>query len=71
MGKSNTDNKRSSINSYLAAGFGAIFSRFLGINIAGKLLLSYFSLLFLLFAISTYAFVNLNKLPGQFKYPQR
>ena len=62
MGKSNNDNKRSSIISYLTAGFGAVFSRFLGISIAGKLLLSYFSLLLLLFAISTYAFINLNKL---------
>jgi diguanylate cyclase (GGDEF)-like protein len=62
MGKSNTDNQRSSLNSYLTAGFGAIFSRFLGISIAGKLLLSYFSLLLLLFAISIYAFANLNKL---------
>ena len=62
MNTKSIDHKQSNPKNYLAEGFSAIFSRFLGISIAGKLLLSYFSLLLLLLAISAYAFTNLNKL---------
>ncbi len=62
MRKKNTDSRRTNLSKNIAAGLGAVFSRYLGISIAGKLLLSYFSLLLLLFAVSTYAFINLNKL---------
>ena len=57
-----TDIKPSRLNNRVTAWFGIVFSRFLRISIAGKLLLSYFSLLLLLIAIATYAFINLNKL---------
>ena len=62
MNPTETDKKPSRLNNCVTAWFGIVFSRFLGISIAGKLLLSYFSLLLLLIAIATYAFINLNKL---------